>query len=144
MDLEVSVEETIFQGDREQGATMTQCLARKLPKLRELESALGEKLPDRLSGIAVKRGAQLSEVQRRSYRAWAQGARGVARVTETSRIMDRPDSLLAAALAQQKSSKQQGAFPTFDDGGGPSGDAAGPQLGGVGGGGERGGGRRWR
>eukprot|EP00974_Lingulodinium_polyedra_P060608 5842881-Lingulodinium_polyedra.AAC.1 len=60
------MEEAIFLSERAKNDTFVQYTSQKVYRLRNLEAQLGEKLPDRLACLILKRGAALSDSQRQT------------------------------------------------------------------------------
>ena len=73
LDTELIVEEAIYGSERQKGESFLAYTARKLPKLRTLENTLSTKLPTNLTGVILKRRANLTETQRATLHTWSRG-----------------------------------------------------------------------
>jgi hypothetical protein len=115
VETEVLIEETLFTTQKDHKETMTSYLTRKMHKRRDLVSALGHRkmtcsqcmhctdepvdLPERIWTYLLKRDARLTEDQRKVIHNWDSGTLGQDRLLELLLRLDRPDALVAQALA---------------------------------------------
>ena len=71
MDLEIAVEEAIFQGDKHRHETFTQFVAKRTAKIRELDVALKNAeegaMPSKVMGVILKRQSMMTDAQRQSF-----------------------------------------------------------------------------
>ena len=115
VETEILIEETLFTTQKDHKETMTNYLTRKLHKRRDLVSALGHRkiscsqcshctdepvdLPEKIWTYLLKRDARLTEDQRKVIHNWDSGTLSQERLLELLLRLDRPDALVAQALA---------------------------------------------
>ena len=113
--LDILIEEAIFSVHRESKEPMTAYVTRKTNKRRELCAALGftkvecseckgqssivKDFPDEMWSYLLRRGANLSEEQRKLIHQWDSGILSGERLTELLLRLDRTDTIVAQSVA---------------------------------------------
>ena len=120
---EVLIEETLFMVTRDNHESMSNYVTRKINKRRELDAALGKQkiectfcsksftvpkdIPDEIWSYLLKRGAKLSEEQRKLLHQWETGVATGKRLMELLLRLDRTDTLVAQTVAASASSDKK-------------------------------------
>ena len=118
VELDVVIEETLFVVTKDAKESMQSYVTRKINKRRELTSALGQSkeeckncgqatsvpldLPDEIWSYLLRRGANLTEDQRKMLHSWDSGTFSGKRVMELLLRIDRTDALVAQTVAAPK------------------------------------------
>ena len=115
VELDVLIEETVFLTQKDPKESMAAYVTKKLNKKRELLAALGQakiqcsscgslssvpkEFPDEVWSYLIRRGAHLSEEQRKQIHQWDSGVLSGNRLMELLLRLDRTDALVAQSLA---------------------------------------------
>lgn len=109
------IEETVFLTQKDQKESMAAYVTKKLNKKRELLAALGQSkctcnscgalssvpkdFPDEVWSYLLRRGAHLTEEQRKQIHQWDSGVLTGNRLMELLLRLDRTDALVAQSVA---------------------------------------------
>ena len=83
-----------YQGDRAKGETFANYISAKELARQEVESLVGERIPERIAGRVLLRQASLSEAQRETLAIKHNALLTFEEVARALRPLDRPDALL--------------------------------------------------
>ena len=114
VETDVLIEETFYAVTRDAKETMSAYVTRKVNKRRELVNAFAEKktkyphcdetttvpmdIPDEIWSYILRRGAHLSEEQRKQIHQWDSGVLSGHRLMELLLRLDRTDAILAQCI----------------------------------------------
>ncbi|CAE7228874.1 pol [Symbiodinium sp. CCMP2592] len=94
-----AVDAFCFQGERSRNETFANFIAAKELAMQEVESMVGEKVPDKTAGRILLRQSNLTEAQRETMAIKHNALLGFEEVARALRPLDRPEALLKPMAA---------------------------------------------